>query len=115
MKKNVLQNELFFMKISDPKAVRRNLLEASQHIVEGMKSYEKYKKLKAQKLQKLQSLKNTFEEIKVLAGQLRACLPTVKGIPKAVQEKKIPHLAEIELEQLDKEIQKLEEELRLLT
>lgn len=102
------------MKISDPKAVRKNLLEASQQVVEGMKSYENYKKIKAQKLQKLHDLKKFFEEIKVLAGQLRACLPTIKGVPEAVHEKKFPHIAEIELEQLDKEIQKLEEELRML-
>lgn len=115
MAKKAPKNELFFIKIPDPKTVRKNLLEASQHVVEGMKSYEKYKKIKAQKLQKLHNLKKTFEEIKVVAGQLRACLPTIKGVPEAVQEKKMPHIAEIELEQLDKEIQKLEEELRLLT
>jgi hypothetical protein len=51
-------------------------------------------------------------QIRENAGKLRACLPTVKGLPAKVREEKMPHITQIELEQLNVEIKKLEEELR---
>ncbi len=107
-----VDDELFFINIPDPKEVRKNLLESSQQIVEGMKSYEKYKKIKAEKLKKIEALKAMTGQIRENAGKLRACLPTVKGLPEKVREEKMPHITQIELEQLNIEIKKLEEELR---
>lgn len=106
--------EEFFVCVREPKVVRKNLLETTQQVIEGMKSYEKYKKLKAQKLRLKERLKATMIQIEELAGQLRACLPTVKGFPQKAKVEKMPHVAEIELEQLNKEIQKLEDELGLV-
>jgi protein subunit release factor A len=108
------KKDIFFVNIPNPKDVRRNILESSQQMVEGMKSYEKYKKIKGKKLQKLDNLKKTTASIKELAGQLRGCLPTVKTAPDVKRKKDIPHVAEIELEQLNNEIRKLEEELHML-
>lgn len=106
--------EIFFINVPEPKDVRKNLLEASQQILEGMKSYEKYKKLKAEKLRKIEQLKTTTIQIRELAGKLRACLPTVKGIPEKAKASPLAHVTEIELGQLNAEIKKLEEELRVL-
>ncbi len=108
------KNNLFFISIQDPKEIRRNLLETSMQLVDGMKSYEKYKKIKAEKLQKLDRLKKTTATINELAGKIRACLPTIKGSHYTIDKKAVPHVAEIELEQLNKEIHQLEEELHLL-
>jgi hypothetical protein len=108
------QNDLFFINIPGPKLIRRNLLESSQQMVSGMKSYEKYKRIKADKLKHLDELKKSTAQIKELAGQLRACLPTIRGTPVTATEKALPHVAEIELEQLNKEIRKLEEELHMI-
>jgi gas vesicle protein len=108
------KKELFFIRVQDPKEVRKNLLEASQQMVEGMKSYEKYKKIKWEKLQKLDTLKKTTVHIKELASQLRASLPTIKGAPDMKRERLLSHTAEIELEQLNAEIKKLEEDLRFV-
>ena len=113
-KKQAMSEELFFINVPEPKDVRRNLLEASQQILEGMKSYEKYKKLKAEKLRKIEQLKTTTVQIRELAGKLRGCLPTVKGIPEKAKASPLAHVTQIELEQLNSEIKKLEEELRVL-
>ncbi|MEK6921632.1 MAG: hypothetical protein AABX82_07125 [Nanoarchaeota archaeon] len=107
-----VDDELFFINIPNPKEVRKNLLESSQQIVEGMKSYEKYKKIKAEKLKKIDALKAITVQIRENAGKLRACLPTVKGLPEKARIEKMPHVTQIELEQLNIEIKKLEEELR---
>ncbi len=106
--------EIFFMNITDPKDVRKTLLETSQQIVEGMKSYEKYKKIKATKLKNIETLKSITTQIRENVGKLRACLPTVKGLPEKIKEEKLPHVTQIELEQLNTEIAKLEEELKLV-
>ncbi len=105
------KDEIFFMNISDPSTTRRNLLEASQQVIVGLKSYEKYKKIKAEKFKKIDFLKTITTQMTENAGKLRACLPTVKGLPEKVHEEKLPHATEIELEQLNEEINKLEKEL----
>ena len=108
------QDELFFINVPDPTGVRRTLLETSQQIVHAMKSYEKYKKIKMEKLKKIDTLKATTAQIKENAGKLRACLPTLKGLPDKMREEKMPHVREIELEQLNAEIKRLEDELKLV-
>ena len=113
-KKQTIKEELFFVNIPDPIAVRKNLLESSQQVLEGMKSYEKYKRIKAEKLKKIDQLKATTVQIKELAAKLRACLPTVKGLPEKINEEKMSHVTQIELEQLNSEIKKLEDELKLV-
>lgn len=113
-KRTAKEREEFFVCVPDPKGVRKNLLEVSQQLLEGMKSYEKYKKIKAKKLQKMEALKATMKGIEDLTGKVRACLPTVKGLPEKAKVEKMPHIAAIELEQLHKEIAKLEEELGLV-
>ena len=108
------KDDVFFIQIQDPQEVRRNLLEASQQMVKGMKSYEKYKHIKGEKLRHLDRLKKTTDDIKMLIGKLRTYLPTVREKPDTSRGKTIPHATAISLEQLDKEIQKLEQELHML-
>jgi len=104
---------LFFIQVQDPKNIRKNLLDSSQQIVEAMKSYENYKSVKVRKLQEIDKLKKTTASIKELAGKVRSYLPTIRGKPDT-KKKEISHVAEIELEQLEKEIRKLEEDLRMV-
>lgn len=106
--------EIFFIHIPEPVDVRKTVLETSQQIVEAMKSYEKYKRIKMEKLKKIDALKAVTAQIKENAGKLRACLPTVKGLPEKMRQEQMPHVREIELEQLNSEIKRLEEELKLV-
>ena len=108
------EESMFFINIENPTEIRRTLVDASQQIVEGMKSYEKYKKLKAQKLQKIEALKGQTNDIKTQVAKLRSFLPTVNGFPRVEQRISTESVTVIELEQLNKEIEKLEQELRRL-
>lgn len=108
------EESIYFINIESPTEIRRTLVEASQQLVEGLKSYEKYKKIKAQKLQKIEALKTQTNEIKAQVAKLRAFLPTVKGIPNIPRSVSTESVTAIELEQLNKEIEKLEVELRRL-
>ncbi len=108
----VKKKEDFFINISDPTVLRRNILESSQQIIEAMKSYEKYKQVKLQKLKKIEELKSMLNAMKGNAVKLRGYLPTVKSMPKE-KEEKIPNITLLELEQLNAEIKKLEDELNL--
>lgn len=112
MAKKQKKRDDFFISITDPSLVRRNLLESSQQIVEGMKSYEKYKKIKLGKLKKIEELEQVLASIKESTYKLRAYLPTVK---ETVQEKeqRTPNITLLELEQLNSEIRKLETELNI--
>ncbi|MFA6888852.1 MAG: hypothetical protein WC254_05135 [Candidatus Woesearchaeota archaeon] len=112
MAKKQQQRDDFFISITDPSLVRRNILESSQQIVEGMKSYEKYKKIKLEKLKKIDELKQLLVVIKENTFKLRAYLPTVK---ETVQEKeqRTPNITLLELEQLNSEIRKLETDLNI--
>lgn len=112
MAKKQSKQENFFISITDPSLVRRNILESSQQIVEGMKSYEKYKKLKLEKLKKIDTLKELLMNIKENTSKLRAYLPTVKETAQK-QEQRAPNITLLELEQLNTEIRKLENDLNL--
>ncbi len=112
MAKKQPKQEDFFISIIDPSLVRRNLLESSQQIVEGMKSYEKYKKLKLEKLKKIDALKEVLVNIKENTSKLRAYLPTVKETVQK-KEERAPNITLLELEQLNTEIKKLEHDLNL--
>ena len=112
MAKKQQQKEDFFISVTDPSLVRRNLLESSQQIVEGMKSYEKYKKLKLEKIKKIDTLKELLITIKENTSKLRAYLPTVKETVQK-KEERAPNITLLELEQLNSEIRKLENDLNI--
>lgn len=104
----------FFVNIPDSSVLRRNILESSQQIVEAMKSYEKYKQIKLEKLRKIEQLKNILNTMRENAAKLRGFLPTVKSIPQQKQkQERIPNVTLLELEQLNAEIKKLEDELNI--
>ncbi|MBN2368569.1 hypothetical protein JXC34_06115 [Candidatus Woesearchaeota archaeon] len=102
----------FFVGIYDPIDVRRNLLENSKEIVKSLQYYDKLKEIRSNKLMLFQEMKTVMEELDLLVTKLKEKLP--KSHLRKVQEEKEKHSPEkfsSELDQLEKQLRIIENEL----
>ncbi len=75
----------YMVQVSDPKVLRKDLLETLREIIIFMQGYEKFRKLQEEKVATFTALKSDVKELNVLINhRLRKYLP--KGKLKAVKE-----------------------------
>ncbi|MBN2457940.1 hypothetical protein JXB31_02295 [Candidatus Woesearchaeota archaeon] len=72
------QNEIFYVRISDSKKVRKTLLEASREIILILQRYEMFKRLREAKLELMEDLSNQFKEIHEITSKMKIEMPKVK-------------------------------------
>lgn len=81
----------FYVGISEPKEVRKNILEASKEFLQALQGYEQVKDLREEKQKAIWELKGILAEVSAKIPVLRTELPHYKisELPKkeAVQEK----------------------------
>jgi hypothetical protein len=65
----------FFVRVTEPNEVRKNLLEGSKSIIQNLKSYQKILAIREKKLSAMNNLKTDVKEIKLLVDKLRDLLP----------------------------------------
>ena len=76
-----MTKENFFVGVSSPKEIRRELLISSKQTVEALVAYEKYKDVREQKLNLLNELKKSMDSLVFLNKKLRSHLPRMKEVP----------------------------------
>ncbi|MBN1156475.1 hypothetical protein JXA85_02580 [Candidatus Woesearchaeota archaeon] len=113
----------FFVELKDPVELRRAVLEASKKSIRFLQNYESIKKNRTEKSEEIERLKATIKEISLLFTRLKAELPKVKDVlppefkkffhsrPVTVKVVK-PPIASVEIRPREKEINKLEQELK---
>ena len=75
MKSNNKKGDEFYIKISDPIDMRRNLLESSRSVLKCMQSYERLIDVRDKKLKATIILRSIMKETNLLSSKLKKLLP----------------------------------------
>ena len=71
----------YFMRISTPSDIRRQILENSKSVIETMRRFEKIKDLRAERYNSIIKLKHLMSELSEIVSRLRSSLPQPKTTP----------------------------------
>jgi phage-related protein len=82
-------NSEFFVRIEEPKTLRKELLETSKITINLLKKQESIKKIKIEKRQAISNIRKTNSEIKLLLERLEKLMPDISIENKIEQESKI--------------------------
>ena len=123
-------DELFFVEVKEPAAVRRDILESLKNILEMLQRFENFKRMRHDKLMKMQKLRNLVKDANKIIGNLKSKMPqaslkgmiqqeNAKSAKKPVQKKKEaekPKKKEgTELDRLEAELSAIESKLKSFT
>ena len=126
------QNEVFFVQITEPAQVRRNVLESLKQILELLQRFEKFKPIRHEKMSKIQKLRALMRDANKLMADLKSKLPQTsfksiapKGDKKPVKkiapkkdeaaQPKVAKKEKTELEKLESELSAIESKLKSFT
>jgi len=123
----------FYVGISNPIDVRRNILETSKEIIQVLKRYESFHHIKEEKRAEMNKFRSMVNEITQLMLRLKTSLPPVRieDLPRReaaetarksmapVTEKRVKAAQESaspssELDRLEQELGKIEDKLKVL-
>ena len=116
MKKKEKEDGIF-VGVKDPLRVRKDILESSRDVLDGLKSYESFKQVREEKRMLFEQLRSDARSISLLIGRLRGELPQLKVPPAKVEKaKEQPKQGGVAVEKAKPatEVQRLEEELAQL-
>ena len=118
MKKKEKEDGIF-VGVKDPLRVRKDILESSRDVLDGLKSYESFKQVREEKRMLFEQLRSDARSISLLIGRLRGELPQLKVPPAKVEKAKEqpqPKQGGVAVEKAKPatEVQRLEEELAQL-
>lgn len=80
-----MTNDQFFVGVSNPKEIRKDLLMSSKQVVEALVALEQYKAVREEKQALLAELKKNMDSLVFLNKKLRSHLPRVKHAPRTAQ------------------------------
>ena len=130
MGKNIKeQSGLFFVQITEPDLVRRNILESLKQILELLQGFEKFKQIRHEKTNKIQKLRTLVRHTNKMMAELKSKMPQtslrvavqkqprnpVKEIThkkKEMIKSKVPKKETTELERLQSELSAIESKLK---
>lgn len=111
------KEELFFVGISEPIVLRKEILLSTKNAIQFLKKNEELKDLRINKIEKIMQFKNEMKEINALMNRLKEKLPKaklrVKTVPRIKHKKikKIKTKKTSELEKLEMELGDIEKKL----
>jgi len=107
------KEENYFVKISSPSELRRNLLESSKEMIQILYNLEDLKKIRKEKLNKIQELGMQIKDISDLVTKLKFELPKTSKKGKTKKEKKTDNKKTVkkETQKAVSELQKLQHAL----
>jgi len=113
------KEDIFFVEISNPEDVKRNILESLKDIVESLQRFEKFKETRKDKIDKINKLRKTVKEINKLVPSLKQAFPeakirAIRAVSKQPIMKVVKGKKKVSIQETKKpptELQKLEDEL----
>ncbi len=72
------EKELFFVGLSNPTSLRREILLSTKNAIQFLKKNEELKDSRIQKIEKIMEFKNDMKEINALMNRLKDKLPKAK-------------------------------------
>ncbi len=113
------QPEVFYVGISEPKEMRRNLLESLKGTILILQTYERISKKRREKVEKILLLKNVLSDIDSLLNAVKRRLPKTRvrtttaesdASPSSTRSRRVyPKVGEIE--RLEQELTTIEDKL----
>jgi len=105
-----------YVGVKEPISLRRNLLESSKGIVQGLKDYEKLKLIREDKHKKILEFKSKINEILILLSALKENFPKEEQKEHNYTKKKIVKTKNIkiktdEINRLEKDLAEIESRL----
>jgi len=85
-------NEIYFVEVTNPNYVRRNILESIKDIVEGLQRFEKFKDTRKDKINNINKLDKILKEINKVIPSLKNSMPETKL--RAITKKQPPEKKE---------------------
>ncbi len=76
------ESQPFYVGISEPVEVRKQLLYSSKDLLSSLKAYERVKEIRAKKLETMYAYRRALEEVYTLCKKLRRVMPSAP-MPKA--------------------------------
>ena len=123
------QSEVFFVQVTEPGQVRRNVLESLKQILELLQRFEKFKHIRHEKMNEIQKLRNLMRGANKIMTELKSKLPQTnlrsaapgesrKPAKKTANKKnesaqaKVPKKERTELERLESDLSAIESKLK---
>lgn len=103
-----MPKEGYFIRLHNPKDMRRGILENTRDVLKVLQDYENYKKLRSQRTELVSSFQGEMNEVRAMMQQLKRSLPKVSV--KTAAKKKVSSRTK-PAEKPDKELNKIEDEL----
>jgi uncharacterized membrane protein YkoI len=72
------ETDVFYVGVTEPIEIRRNILECSKDIIQYLQRFEKFKQVRLEKEEEIRKLKETTHDIRVMVRKLKAALPKTK-------------------------------------
>ncbi|MBW3013377.1 hypothetical protein KY325_04240 [Candidatus Woesearchaeota archaeon] len=125
-KKEKEEKEVFYVGVTDPAELRRDVLESIKDIITILKTYENFKSVREEKAKQTLKLKDLVAQITLLINKLKRELPKtrIRAKPekeiKAIERKEevkmvqVPRKKMSEIEKLEAELTDIEKKLSLL-
>ncbi|MBN2422689.1 hypothetical protein JXB41_05650 [Candidatus Woesearchaeota archaeon] len=111
-------NDGFFVGVTNPLDVRRNVLESSREMIQTLQSYEKIKKIRESKVRRIQQLRTVIRELDLLFSKLKSSLPKTHlraKVAESVSSSKVKSSDSTkqmtELERLEEQLKEVEQEI----
>jgi len=82
-------NSEFFVRIEEPRTLRKELLETSKLTINLLKKQERIKKIKLEKKQTITNIRKINSEIKLLLERMEKLMPEISKEKKIEQQPKI--------------------------
>ncbi|MBS3112651.1 hypothetical protein J4418_01025 [Candidatus Woesearchaeota archaeon] len=81
------KEEIFYMGISNPIEIRRNILESARDMVQFLQMFEKFRIIREEKKQATLILKKQIKDLNIITNKLKARLPKASMRYKTEKEK----------------------------
>ncbi len=124
------EEQLYYVGISQPDSVRREIWGCTHDLVQFLEVYEKFKRLRDEKTKEIDLLRKNVAELKTLMNRLRRIFPKSKLKAAGAESKQRPKAAQLpeaapaqpkplkgpagQLQQLEQELAELEKKLGTL-
>lgn len=128
------KNEVFYMGISNPIEIRKNILESARDMVQFLQMFEKFRIIREEKKQATILLKKHIKELNILTNKLKVALPKtsfrtkskteetpeikepqkIEIIEEEPKKSEIPDIDIDDIEALESELKEIEDKLNFL-
>jgi predicted nuclease with TOPRIM domain len=109
------EKEDYFIKIANPKATRKEVLENTRDVLKILQGYEEFKKIRKERSELIDSFKLKTNEIKNLVHEMKRIIPKANvSVKKTIIARQEVSKAPVEIKRIEQELAEIEAKLNEL-